>query len=319
LSDKPRIIAIEEHFWAPEFTEHYSAAQLKRPPALRQRLEDFGELRLREMDEAGIDMQVLSHAPTGPQRLKRDIAIEASRKVNDRLRTFIETDPVRFAGFAALPTQAPEAAADELQRTVEDFHFKGALIHGLTDGRFMDDRFFWPIFARAEALDVPIYVHPARPLPTVIDAYYGPYVESHPALVQAAWGFGVETATHAIRLVLSGVCQEYPKIKFLIGHLGEGIPYHLTRIDEALSRPGNQPSNFADVFRKHFWVTTSGFFSDTALRCSIDEMGIDRVLFSVDWPFVPNKPGTDWLMAAPITDSDKAMIAGENAAKLLGL
>ena len=319
MSDKPRIIAIEEHFWAPEFTDHFSPAQLKRPPALRQRLEDFGELRVREMDEAGIDMQVLSHAPTGPQRLKREIAVDASRKVNDRLHAYVETAPTRFAGFAALPTQEPEAAADELQRTVEDLGFKGALIHGLTDGRFMDDRFFWPIFARAEALDVPVYIHPARPLPSVVEAYYGPYVETHPALVQAAWGFGVETATHAIRLVLSGVCEEYPKLKFLIGHLGEGIPFHLTRTDEALARPGNQTSNFAKVFREHFWVTTSGFFSDTALRCSIDEMGIDRVLFAVDWPFVANKPGTDWLMAAPISDDDRTKIASGNAERLLKL
>lgn len=317
MSDKPRIIAIEEHFWAPEFTDHFTPGQLKRPPELRLRLEDFGELRVKEMDEAGIDMQVLSHAPTGPQRLNREIAADASRKVNDRLHAYVETDPSRFAGFAALPTQEPEAAADELQRTVEDLGFKGALIHGLTDGRFMDDRFFWPIFARAEALDVPVYIHPARPLPSVVEAYYGPYVESHPGLVQAAWGFGVETATHAIRLILSGVCEEYPKLKFLIGHLGEGIPYHLTRIDEALARPGNRTSNFARVFREHFWVTTSGFFSDTALRCSIDEMGIDRVLFAVDWPFVANKPGTDWLMAAPISDDDRAKIASGNAEDLL--
>jgi predicted TIM-barrel fold metal-dependent hydrolase len=314
-----RVIAIEEHFWAPEFTEHYSAGQLKRPPELKRRLEDFGELRLRELDEAGIDVQVLSHAPTGPQRLSRDIAVDASRKVNDRLRAFIETNPSRYAGFAALPTQEPEAAADELERTVRDLDFKGALIHGLTDGRFLDERFYWPIFARAEALDVPIYVHPARPIPSVIDAYYGPYVETHPALVQAAWGFGVETATHAIRLVLSGLFDEYPKLKILIGHLGEGIPYFLTRIEEALARPGNKPSNFAKVFREHFYVTTSGFFSDTALRCCIDEMGADRVLFAVDWPFVANKPGTDWLKAAPISEDERAKIAGGNAAKLLKL
>lgn len=319
MSSTTRFIAIEEHFWAPEFTEHYNAAQLKRPPGLRQRLEDFGELRVKELDEAGIDVQVLSHAPTGPQRLPAAIAVAASRKVNNRLFAFVETNRTRYAGLAALPTQEPEAAADELQRCVEDLSFKGALVHGLTGGRFMDDRFFWPIFARAEAFDVPIYIHPARPLPGVVDAYYGPYVDSHPALVQAAWGFGVETATHAIRLVLSGVCQEYPKLKFLIGHLGEGIPFHLTRIDEALSRPGNQPSSFADVFRKHFWVTTSGFFSDTALRCCIDEMGVDRVLFAVDWPFVSNKSGTDWLMAAPISQEDRVKIAGENAEKLLKL
>jgi 2,3-dihydroxybenzoate decarboxylase len=314
-----RVIAIEEHFWAPEFTAHYSAGQLKRPPELKRRLEDFGELRLKELDEAGIDVQVLSHAPTGPQRLSRDIAVDASRQVNDRLHAFIQTNPARYAGFAALPTQEPEAAADELQRTVEDLDFKGALIHGLTDGRFLDERFYWPIFARAEALDVPIYVHPARPLPAVIEAYYGPYAETHPALVQAAWGFGVETATHAIRLVLSGLFDEHPKLKILIGHLGEGIPFFLTRIDEALSRPGNKPSSFAKVFREHFYVTTSGFFSDTALRCCIDEMGADRVLFAVDWPFVPNKPGTDWLKAAPISEDEREKIAGGNAAKLLKL
>jgi predicted TIM-barrel fold metal-dependent hydrolase len=314
-----RVVAIEEHFWAPEFTDHYSAGQLKRPPELKRRLEDFGELRLKELDEAGIDVQVLSHAPTGPQRLSRDIAVEASRKVNDRLHAFIRTNPARYAGFAALPTQVPEAAADELQRTVEDLDFKGALIHGLTDGRFLDERFYWPIFARAEALDVPIYVHPARPLPAVIEAYYGPYAETHPALVQAAWGFGVETATHAIRLVLSGLFDEHPKLKILIGHLGEGIPFFLGRTDEALARPGNKPSSFAKVFREHFYVTTSGFFSDTALRCCIDEMGADRVLFAVDWPFVPNKPGTDWLKAAPISEDEREKIAGGNAAKLLKL
>jgi predicted TIM-barrel fold metal-dependent hydrolase len=319
LSGSTRVIAIEEHFWAPEFTAHYSAAQLKRPPAMRRQLEELGEERLKDMDAAGIDVQVLSHAPTGPQRLPREIAVEASRMVNDRLHALVETNPQRFAGFAALPTQEPEAAADELQRTVEDLGFKGALIHGLTDKRFLDDRFFWPIFARAEALDVPVYVHPARPLPGVIEAYYGPYAESHPALVQAAWGFGVETATHAIRLVLSGLFDEYPKLKILIGHLGEGIPFHLTRIDEALARPGNKVSSFGKVFKEHFHVTTSGFFSDTALRCTIEEMGIDQVLFAVDWPFVANKPGVDWLKAAPLSEDERTKIAEGNAMRLLRL
>lgn len=292
---------------------------MQRSKALRQRLEDFGDLRRRELDEAGIDVQVLSHAPTGPQRLPADIAVDASRKVNDRLHAFVQSEPTRYAGFAALPAQVPEAAADELQRCVEDLKFKGALLHGLTDGRFLDERFFWPVFARAEALDVPIYIHPARPLPAVIDAYYGPYKDSHPAIVQAAWGFGVETATHAIRLVLSGLCNEYPKLKLLIGHLGEGIPFHLSRIDEALSRPGNEPSDFAKVFREHFYVTTSGFFSDTALRCCIEEMGLDRVMFAVDWPFVSNKAGTDWLKAAPLSQEELDKIAHGSAAKLLGL
>jgi 2,3-dihydroxybenzoate decarboxylase len=319
LSGPTRVIAIEEHFWAPEFTAHFSEGQLKRPPEMKQRLEDLGADRMKDLDNAGIDVQVLSHAPTGPQRLPRQIAVEASRKANDRLHGAVKAAPGRLAGFAALPTQEPEAAADELERAVKDLSFKGALIHGLTDKRFLDDRFFWPIFARAEQLDVPVYVHPARPLPSVIEAYYGPYTESHPALVQAAWGFGVETATHAIRLVLSGLFEEYPKLKVLIGHLGEGIPFHLTRIDEALARPGNKPSSFAKVFKEHFYITTSGFFSDTALRCTIEEMGIDRVLFAVDYPFVANKPGVDWLKAAPLSDDEREKIAHANATKLLRL
>ena len=138
------------------------------------------------MDEAGVDVQILSHLPHGPQRVPHAIAVEASRKVNDRLYEATKIAPKRLYGLAAVPTSNPEAAADELERTVMDLGFRGGLIHGTTDGRFLDDRFFWPIFARAEELDVPIYLHPGRPLPAVIDAYYKPYAETHPALIQAA-------------------------------------------------------------------------------------------------------------------------------------
>ena len=314
-----RIIAVEEHFWAPEFTAHYPPAQLRRSEEIKRRLDDLGPGRLKEMDEAGVDVQILSHLPHGPQRVPHDIAVETSRKVNDRLYEATKIAPKRLYGLAAVPTSNPEAAADELERCVKDLGFRGGLIHGTTDGRFLDDRFFWPIFARAETLDVPVYLHPGRPLPAVIDAYYKPYAETHPALIQAAWGFGVETSTHAIRMVLSGLFEEYPKLKILIGHLGEGIPFFLERIDEALSRPGNQPSNFREVFRRHFYITTSGFFSNSALRCCIEEMGIDRVLFAVDWPLVLQKPGTDWLKAAPVSEDERAKIAHLNAEKLLKL
>jgi predicted TIM-barrel fold metal-dependent hydrolase len=314
-----RVVAIEEHFWNAGFAAHSGEPKNARPASTRERLEDFGGIRLREMDDVGIDVQVISHVPPGGQRLPADIAVSACRTVNDHLARSIAIAPDRFAGFAALPTADPSAAADELRRTVEELGFKGAMLHGLSNGRFMDDRDFWPIFAQAEALDVPIYLHPAQTDPTVSEIYYGAYARTHPMLARTAWGFGVETGTQAIRLVLSGVFEAHPGLKIILGHLGESIPFQLARIDEALSRPGNEAISFATVFRKNFYVTTSGFFSDPALRCCIDELGLERVLFAVDWPAVHNRAGVDWLSAFPLDPAGKAKIFSGNADALLRL
>src|SRR5207302_10838119 len=156
----------------------------------------------------------------------------------------------------------------------------------LTNGLFLDDKQFWPIFERAHALDVPLYMHPSIPHPAVIEAYYKDYVAQYPSLLRAAWGFTVETATQGIRLVLSGVFDAYPNLKIILGHLGEGLPFTLWRIDESLSRPGNKPIKFRETFSSHVWITTSGFFSTPALLCSMMELGVDRILFSIDYPFV---------------------------------
>ncbi|MAQ55455.1 MAG: amidohydrolase [Rhodospirillales bacterium] len=311
-----QVIAIEEHYFDPELTQHFSSAD-EVPSGLRQRLEDVGELRLREMDEAGIDIQVLSHAPPGTQRLDPDSASLLAAGVNDRLASIIKTNPQRFAGLASLPTPDAAAAADELERCVNQLGFKGAIIHGLTNGTFFDDKKFWPIFERAASLDVPIYIHPALPHPAVVDTYYQDYLTDYPGLETAAWGFTVETATAAIRIVLSGVLEKYPGIKIILGHLGEGIPFLLWRIDHALSRPGNKSLSFRDVFSEHFYVTTSGNFSDPALLCSIQEMGVDRILFSVDWPFVANDPGVEWMESLHLNNEDKTKILSENAKRIL--
>src|SRR5207248_3536852 len=169
-----------------------------------KRLYDLGELRLKEMDEAGIDMQVLSHGAPSAQKLSGPDAVALTRRVNDRLQAVVAANPKRLAAFAALPTSEPKAAADELERTTR-LGFKGAMIHGLANGVFFDDRRFWPMFERAQALDVPIYLHPSVPLPTVMDAYYKEYVKDFPMVIRAGWGYTVETATHAIRLVFSGL------------------------------------------------------------------------------------------------------------------
>jgi predicted TIM-barrel fold metal-dependent hydrolase len=178
---------------------------------------------------------------------------------------------------------------------------------------------------------VPLYLHPSIPHPAVIDAYYKDYVDRFPTILRAAWGFTVETATQGIRLILSGVFDEYPGLKIILGHLGEGLPFYLWRINMALSRDryelaqvGNQAlsradKSFRDYFCEHFWITTSGFFSDPALLCCVMEVGVDRILFSVDYPFVENRPGTDWVQRIPLCAEDKAKIMSGNAKRLLKL
>jgi predicted TIM-barrel fold metal-dependent hydrolase len=314
------VIALEEHFMHRSLSDYFPAAALAHPASISDRLFDVLGIRILEMDEAGIDRQVLSHQSPGSQRLPSDIAVSVCKAANNALALMIEQAPNRFSGFAMIPTTAsPKAAADELQRSVEELGLVGGMIHGQSAGQFVDGPDFWPIFARAEQLHVPIYLHPAMPDKNVTAAYYGTYAESHPAFVRAAWGFGVETGTHAIRMILSGLFDKHPDIQVILGHLGEGIPFFLSRIDEALSRPGNAQVNFAKVFRSNFHVTTSGAFSDSALRCCLDELGVSRLLFAVDWPYVRNTDGTAWMHSFALRTEDKARILAGNATALLRL
>ena len=315
-----KIIALEEHYWDPEVATHFKERGPEmRIPALQERLFDLGALRIKEMDEAGIDLQVLSHGAPATQRLDPETAVPLARRANDRLHEAVSKHPGRFEGFAVLPTADPKAAADELERAVTRLGFKGAMIHGLTNNLFIDDKRFWPIFERAQALDVPLYLHPAVPHKAVIDVYYRDYLEQFPGLMTAAWGFGVETATQGIRLVLSGVFEAYPGLKIILGHLGEGLPFYLWRIDMALARQGNRKTPFRDTFREHFWITTSGNFSTPSLLCCVMEMGVDRILFSVDYPFVPNPPGVKWMETVPLSAEDKTKILSGTAKRLLKL
>jgi len=190
------------------------------------------------------------------------------------------------------------------------------MIHGLANGVFLDDKRFWPIFERAQALDVPLYLHPSVPLPAVMDAYYKDYAKDFPMVVRAAWGYTVETATHAIRLVLGGVFDAYPRLKIVLGHLGETLPFLVWRVDQALARPGAKTLSFREAFCGHFYITTSGNFSNPALLCCVMEMGIDRILFAVDWPFVANKPAVQWMETVPLCAEDKIKILSGNAKRL---
>jgi 2,3-dihydroxybenzoate decarboxylase len=314
---KPMVIAIEEHYTDPEVTQYYKEP---RPPHIVKKLEDQGEIRLKEMDEAGVDMQVISHGAPALQRLDTDIAVALAPKVNDRLHAMVQANPKRLQAFAALPTGDPKAAADELERSVNKLGFKGAMLHGLSrEGRFLDEKEFWPIYERAQALDVPVYMHPAPPSKAVVDAYYKEYAKDYPQILSAGWGYTVETATQGLRMVLSGMFDAYPNLKVILGHFGEGLPFLMWRVDSALSRPGNKGGSFRKVFSDHFYITTSGNFSDPALICTVMELGVDRILFAIDWPFVANPPGVEWAKRIPLCEEDRIKILGGNAKRLLKL
>ncbi len=314
---KHPVIALEEHYWDHELAAQLKGAEGTRSQDLLDRLYDIGDIRLRAMDQAGVDVQVLSHGAPSAQKLDASIAVDLTKRVNDRLAEAIAHHPRRFAGFAALPTAVPEAAADELERCVKQLGFKGAMICGLTNGIFHDDKRFWPIYERAEALDVPIYFHPSFPDPGVSAKYYDEYAKDFPQVVRAAWGYTVETATQAIRLILSRVFEKHPRLNIILGHFGETLPYQLWRIDQALKRPGHEELGFRDVFTRNFHITTSGHFSTTALVCASMEMSMDKIMFSVDWPFVSNKPAFEWLDTLQISRNDMGKLLSGNAAKLL--
>jgi 2,3-dihydroxybenzoate decarboxylase len=319
MPPKPYVVALEEHFQVPELGDRYGPLDANAAAHVRERLESLGELRIQEMDAAGIDFQVISHSAPSVQKMDAESAVRLARLANERLHAAVAAHPTRFAGFATIPTPDPKAAADELEYAVTRLGFKGAMIHGLTNGRFHDEPDFWPIYERAQALDVPIYFHPAVPSPAVIDAYYKEYVEKYPIILRAAWGFTVETATQGLRLVLSGVFDKYPGLKVIFGHLGEGLPFLQWRINMTMQRGNSTGPGFRDVFSQHFYVTTSGFWSDPALLLCVQELGVDRIMFSVDWPFAPNQPATDWLHRIPFSAEDRAKIASGNAKRLLRL
>jgi 2,3-dihydroxybenzoate decarboxylase len=318
ILDGQRVIAIEEHYYDADVVSHFTGVDARTGGFVREKLEDVGAARVKSMDEAGIDVQVLSHGAPSTQKMDAETAVKVATAANDKLHQICGAYPDRFAGFAALPTADPIASANELERCVDKLGFKGAMIHGLTLGEtFFDDQRFWPIYERAQALDVPLYIHPANPHPAVVDVYLKDYVEKFPGVMNAGWGFTMETATAGIRIVLSGVLEKYPGTKIILGHLGETLPFLMWRIDLALNRPGNDGVRFRDLFSSHFYITTSGFFSDPAVLCCIQEMGVDRILFAIDYPFVPNDPGPLWMERLMLNAEDKAKILHGNAEKLL--
>jgi uncharacterized protein len=319
-----RVIALEEHFWTPATAEAIGA--LRNPDAgpdspLGRDLADLGERRLAAMDAAGIDLQVISHTTPGVQHLDAASAIPLAREANDVLAAAVREHPGRFAGFATLPTSDPVAAADELSRAVQQLGFLGAMVNGHTVGRFLDDPAFAPLLERFERLDVPLYLHPNEPVPAVRSAYYEGFAPTVSwFLSAAAWGWHAETALHVLRMVVGGVFDRHPRLRVIVGHMGEMLPFMLQRIDD------NLPPHVTGLDRlpsqyvlDHVVITTSGLFSLPPLRCALDVFGLERVLFSVDWPYAPNEEGRRLLDEAPLDANELERFAHGNAERVLGL
>jgi uncharacterized protein len=326
---KPRIIALEEHYATPAFLETTNYELINRtkrnsgPGAtLVDRLCDIGDLRINEMDDAGIDVQVLSLNTPGVQQMEAAEAVAISHEQNDYLADRLKYYPDRFAGFAALPTADPNQAAKELERTVNEYGFKGAAIMGHTQGRYLDDEFFWPILESASALHVPLYIHPALPPQKVIEAYYsGDYPPDVSTILSTtAWGWHIETAVHSLRLVARGVFDRFPNLQIMIGNLGEAIPFMLSRIEEQLTREVTYLEKPAgDYFRDNFYYTFSGFNSLPAFLDLLFQVGTERILFSADYPFGSMESTRNFLDQIPISAVDKERIAHGNAERLLNI
>ena len=325
-----RIVTLEEHVSFPEMNQHLPAEVLssKQPSApavqMMPKLADISGERLNSMNESGITMQVLSVENTDVNLLGSQQAPEFAAKYNDLLAGKIKDYPDRFAAFAHLPMTAPAAAADELERTVKTYGFRGAMIRGLTNGEFLDAPKFAPVFERAEKLGIPIYIHPGIPPKPVMEAYYsnvGNRTGPFDAIACWGWGWHSETAIHVLRLLAAGVFDAYPQLKIIIGHMGEMLPMMWVRSNRAF-QPGSGGQNqrtLSDTFRQQLYITTSGFFTQPPLQLALDTIGIDNIMLSVDYPFSTNQMGVDFLNEIQLPPEQVAKIAHGNADKLLGL
>jgi hypothetical protein len=320
-----RTITLEEHFITEEVLK--ATAHIQSGPrtgfveAVRGKLLDVGKGRIADMDAAGIGMQVLSLTNSGMDKLEPATATALARDANDQLAVAVRAHPDRLAGFAALAPQEPEKAAAEFERCVCQLGFKGALLHGAVDGVFLDHPRFTPLFATAQALDVPLYLHPTPAPKAVQDAYYeGLPGTSGFFLSTAAWGWHVELGMHCLRLIVSGLFERFPRLKIIIGHMGEDLPYSIARADAVLARGANHlPRRVAEYFYEHFYLTTSGYFTVPPFLCALQVVGAGRILFSVDYPFSPNSEGRNFLTALPISPEDLEKVAHGNAERLLKL
>ena len=320
-------IGLEEHFAMPE-TLQDSAGFVPGEywKELSKRLLDIHEGRLREMDENGMEMMILSlNAPAVQAISSAQKANEVAMRANDFLAEQVARRPTRFQAFAALPLQDADMATLEMERCVKQLGFKGALVNGFSQVDnaencvYYDAPQFSSFWANVEKLDVPFYLHPRNPIASWAQIYDG-----HPWLLGPTWAFGQETAVHALRLMASGLFDRHPKLQIILGHMGEGLPYSMWRIDNRnawVKLPKTYPAKktFGEYFQNNFHITTSGNFRTQTLIDAMLEIGADRILFSTDWPFENVDHAAHWFDAASISEADRIKIGRTNAGKLFKL
>jgi uncharacterized protein len=324
-----KTITLEEHFVTESFLKATGAYGVNAPPqlaAIQPKLLDLGAGRIAAMDEAGIDLQVMSLAVMEIDKLEPAAATALLTDVNSELKEAIKANPARLAGFAALNLRDPESAAKELLRCVTKLGFVGALVNGTVQSNegplFLDDARFAPFWEAAVQLKVPVYLHPAPPPKIVQKAYFSGLPGDLGMLLSiAGWGWHAEVGLHTLRLIVSGLFDRFSELQLIIGHMGEGLPYALARSSGILSGPAHLKQRVADYFRTNIHLTTSGYFSQPPLRCALEVVGIDRTLFSVDYPFSPNAHGREFLKDAAgwLGEAEMEKLQGGNAEKVLKL
>lgn len=327
-----RAIALEEHFTVPQLAGRIDPEVVRRRGYRPRRLApgavnpmelaaEIGARRLALMDEAGIAMQVLSNTGPGPDLVPGPEGVAMAAAMNDHLAAAVARAPDRFAGLAVLPMASPDHCAAELDRSVRQLGFVGALVNGTTEGRFLDHPAYDALLAAAAALDVPIYIHPHMAPEAVREAYFGGIEPGAARTLEAAgWGWHSETAIHVLRLVLSGTLDRHPGLKIIIGHMGEMLPMMLARADEVfaadidhLRRP------ISRTILDQVWITTSGIFTGPPFLAALHTFGIDRIMFSVDYPYASNMKGRAFLDRIALAPADMERLAWRNAAALLRL
>jgi len=341
--DVMRKIDLETHFYTKEYQE-YMLARKEMPReefykgfirlwyepnvweshgvGIEDSLLDVAEGRLKAMDEAGIDIQVLSLSTPGCEQFSPADGTTWAKKTNDELAKAVRKHPDRFIGLAALAPQSPHEAADELERAVKELGLKGAKLNSHIGATYLDDKRYWGILERAQKLDVPIYLHPTTPHPNMLT----PYTDYGYALTGPSLGFGAETAIHAMRMIYGGVFDEFPNLKVILGHMGEGLLFWMYRIDFDYMKPwvdeelrpkiGKLPSEY---IRNNFIITTSGMFAIPAFMCAFLEVGADRMMFASDYPYEKCEEAARFIENVPISDIDKKKICHLTAEKLFKL
>jgi uncharacterized protein len=313
------LIALEEHVLPADLVDQVWPTPMS-PEALTAKLVDVEEQRLRVMDDAGIDMQILSVVAPGSQQVPAELAEGLSRALNDRCADAVAAHPDRFNALATLPTPDPGAAIVEAKRAIAELGFCGVVINGHTQGQFLDAPRFDELLTAIEELDVPIYLHPTYPPQQVAEVYFsglpGP---TGRALATAAWGWHAETGLHVLRLAAAGVFARHPKLQVVVGHMGENLPFSLMRADTMLSRADPGAPSAAEVIREHVHITICGYTTTPPLLCALQVFGADRIMFSSDYPFGDPVKHSKFLAKAPISPADRDKIAHRNAQKLFRL